>query len=216
MAEHWHEFFTSAKPKQQERAGITLASTTETQKNLDSAMSRRKASEAEAGFTYTEVGPSIVEQDGSIEHGAVTLRGDYPKAKDNSEMLDDAFAGMTPQQRAMNRANYDVGTLAARAAIPDWQETIDQPELELAPHIGEMIVDGGIPNGPIVAYYLGKHRVEVERLNGMSRKQAQQRIVELSAKLVNNPEGVVLDTAPFRVYRKVRNEQVRNQYGNRR
>ena len=211
MPEHWSEFFQSATPKQQERAGIRLSSTTDSQAQLDHAVSSRQAGEPES-FIYTEIQPATPEQDGSIEHNEPRIVTDAPEAEDKDELLENMIVPLTPEQQAAANANYQVALIAARAALPDFDETLNQPEVQIPMSAHYMIRNSGIPNGPLVAYYLAKHRTECERLVHMSPKQVQARIVELSASLINNPTGVALDTAPYSTYRRVRNAAVRNMY----
>jgi hypothetical protein len=101
--------------------------------------------------------------------------------------------------------------IAARAALPDFDEVVDQ-ETAIPADAEFMIHKIGLPNATAVAYYLGKHRAECERLVSMSPKQCQQRIVEISAALAANPASIALDTADFQTYRSVRNKEIHDRY----
>src|SRR6266849_2109594 len=157
--EHWSEFFKLARPKEAESGGITLATTTDTQRQVNDAAADPSRRAREGTFVYTQVGPGIVEQDGAIEHSEPIVRTDGPKAEDLAEMLENMVVPLTPAGQAAARANYQVQLLAARAAIPDFDEVINQ-ETEIPLDVGHMIQRSGLPNGPLVAYYLGKHRTE--------------------------------------------------------
>jgi hypothetical protein len=207
MAEHWDMFFKTARPKESESGGITLATTTDTQRQVNDAAADRSRREREATYVYTQVGPGIVEQDGSIEHSEPIVKTDGPKPDDPGERLENMDVPLSPQQLAQQNVGYQIQLLAARAAIPDFDEVIGQAEL--IPDTALRIIRG-LPNGALVGYYLGKHRTECARLRGMTAKQAQQRVTEISAALVTNPAGTALDVAPYPVYRRLRNEQIRS------
>jgi hypothetical protein len=209
MAEHWDMFFQSTKPKEVSRGGATLATTTDTRQALNDAVSDRRRRDAETTSIYTEVRGGVTEQDGGTEHSAPIVRTDGPEPKDPAELLDYMATPLSPEQDAQIRAGWQQQVIAARAALPDWDDVVDQ-NADIPSIASEMI--RRVPNGSLVAYHLGLHRTELDELCRMKPKAIEQRIVELSDALMVNPVGVALDKTPYRAYRKIRNEQVRNAY----
>src|SRR5713101_1587151 len=100
MAEHWETFFKLARPKEAESGGVTLATTTDTQRQVNDAAADRSRRDREATFVYTQVGPSIVEQDGSIEHSEPVIKSDGPKQADPAERLENMVVPLTPAGQA--------------------------------------------------------------------------------------------------------------------
>src|SRR5262249_40676509 len=72
----------------------------------------------------------------------------------------------------------------------------------------------GLANPIPVLKYLGGHRAEVDHLCRMvdSPRKIEERIYELSMKLVNAPGGQALDTMDYRRYRQIRDRQQKERY----
>jgi hypothetical protein len=93
---------------------------------------------------------------------------------------------------------------------PDFDTTLNQPEVPLS-RDAAYIIATALPNGPLVGYYLGKHRQEAERLNRMTHKDRKAWLIQKSAEIARDP-SVGLDTADFATFRRVRNAQIRDRF----
>jgi hypothetical protein len=165
--------------------------------------------------TYTEVGPSLVGPDGSIEHGEPTVTVDGRRAKADAAGQRHILAGMSQSEYAARmRQWHDVLLPAARAVDPDFDETIRAADAHLdTPALD--VVALGTHNGPLVLKWLAERPAEVQRINLLARTnpaKAQQRIIEISADIATN-SAANLDKADFATYRRVRQNQIRNLHG---
>jgi hypothetical protein len=75
---NWETFWTAAPNHKNITKTITLESTSDTQEDLDLAANERERSDQKPSFRYTEMRPTIPEQDGTIEHGDPRVVTDIP------------------------------------------------------------------------------------------------------------------------------------------
>src|SRR5215469_15895340 len=97
MGEHWtDDFFKLSEPKQRERGGVVVASTTDSQVSLNQAARERHEAETDDTVTYTEVLPVTPNVDGSVEHGALLVKSNIPERDEDDPC---ALEKMTPAER---------------------------------------------------------------------------------------------------------------------
>jgi hypothetical protein len=213
MAEHWsYDFFKLAEPKEVDRDGVTLASTTDSQESLDAAAEGHYVRVTDGDLIYTETTAAEAQTDGTIEHNPIRRLVNGRKPKENDSGLTDHFAGMSDQQRMANRTNYRSQAAEAAAIIPDFEKTAYDERVELPGEALEMIADGGLPNAAYIQHYLSQHKEVASEMIGKTRKQVQARMKEISAQLATNAVDMAIDRVDFANYRRLRNKQVRERY----
>src|SRR5215472_448737 len=207
MAEHWTEFFTLTEPKERERGGITLASTTDSQSALDRAASReRHEALTEPTTTYVEIERSIENPDGSIEHS-------LPRVKSNIRQRDEAepssLEKMTLDERMRSIRSYGAQADAAKVHYGDeWAAVLDTdtpvPEIAIS-----AITELGLPNAPEVAHFIGTHRQIADELTQMriQPRRVVRRVQEISHHLAM--DQLELDQAPYRQFQARRERDIR-------
>jgi hypothetical protein len=212
MAEYWEMFFKPAAPREATSGEVKLSSTTETQAALDDAAEGRGRREPESTYTFTSVGPSLVLPDGGTEHGEIQVKSDRPPAKAKPMDGLDLVGSVSAAQGAAIEAVYESAALAAKAAYPDFEETLAQTA-EQIPVAVIRFIKAALPNGPLVARYLAGHPVECERLRDMVSRgfitQAQRHCESLSDKLAVDA-SFGMDADDYRTFRMKRNYQIRS------
>lgn len=191
--EHWTEFFKSKPPREVEDSGITIASTTDSQSALNAATERAR-SEQDTSILYTEVGRGITEADGGTEHSQA-------RTWVNGQPVGPQPAGPDVPPLPEMPTDYTNQIQAARQVLPDFDETLSD-SVAIPAVVADTVRQ--LPNGAMVAYHLGKHRSEIDKLWNLSDGQVRRRIIDLSLKLRLNPVGVEPDALPYRAYRRLR------------
>jgi hypothetical protein len=193
---------------------MKLTSTTDSQRELDNAVSGRRAWSSEPDFIYTTVGESVQSEDGTIEHSEPEVHA-YRNGVSVEKKPDPANFNC-PVERVTPEAarNFEIQCQAARATIPDFDEiTKAEGQMQLPVTAAKMIA-GGLHNGATVAYYLAKHPAEVERINTLNEtnpRAVQARMMELSAALATD-ETTGIDRKSYSEYSRIRNRQARENF----
>lgn len=119
---------------------------------------REKHEAATAGtVTYTEIGPSIENPDGSLEHSAPVVRSNAPAEKRLEDDEPSFLEQMSPQQRLQALRNYGIQARAARIFYghDEWRNALDA-DVKLPAAAVAAITQLDLPNGPQVAHYLAR------------------------------------------------------------
>jgi hypothetical protein len=193
--EHWSVFFKAKAPKESEvetEPEITIATTTDSRQQLNEA-GEGVQREPEPQTIYTEIAPSTPEADGGTEHNEAKVWVDGVR-------VCRSFGDDVPPPPGEN-AEYMTGVNAARQVLPDFDEVL--ADSVPIPAIAVEAIRA-CANGPLVAYYFGKHRSEIDGLWGLSDGQVRRRIVDLSQRIALNPVGADPGTLPYRAWRTLR------------
>jgi hypothetical protein len=166
---------------------------------------------------YTQIGPSLVCPDGSIEHGEVLVTDDGTPTRPDPADQRHVLAGISRAEYAARQQQWeDVLLPAARGIDPDFDETVKAADAQLDRPALEVIAigtrDGQLPNGPLVLKWLAERPQEVEKINRMALTnpaKAQQRIVEISCDIAANYANANLDKADFATFRRERQKQIK-------
>jgi hypothetical protein len=191
--EHWSVFFKAKAPSESTEGDMYLASTTDSQQSLDDAIEGRIPERNEPETIYTEIAPSTPEADGGTEHNEAKVWVDGVR-------VCRSFGDDVPPPPGEN-AEYMTGVNAARQVLPDFDEVL--ADSVPIPAIAVEAIRA-CANGPLVAYYFGKHRSEIDGLWGLSDGQVRRRIVDLSQRIALNPVGADPGTLPYRAWRTLR------------
>jgi hypothetical protein len=193
---------------------MKIASTTDSQNELNNAVSGRRPWAAEPDCIYTSVGASVQSEDGTIEHSEPEVHafrnGVSVERKLDPGNFNCPVTRVTPEAAR----NFEIQCQAARATIPDFDEiTKAEGQMEL-PVTAATMIAGNLHNGAAVAYYLAKHPAEVARINTLNRtnpRAVQARMMELSAALATD-ESTGIDRKSYGEYSRIRNRQARENF----
>ena len=112
MSERWtDDFFKLSQPKRREDDGVVVASTTDSDADLRAALREFHEAATDDRVVYTEIGPSIENVDGSIEHSAPRVRSNILE-RDEDEPC--ALEKMTLEERMRSAWAYGPQADAAR------------------------------------------------------------------------------------------------------
>jgi hypothetical protein len=186
---------------------MKLTSTSDSQQELDNAAAGRVSRERTPEWTYTEIGPGVRSEDGTIEHGEPFVRTNLRP----SRPIPDDGRGMVTHVSAESDRNFQIQLAAARSTIPDFAEVTQAEGGLQIPVAAAVVMKADLHNGPAVAYYLAKHPAEVERLQELSPRAQQARMYELSAEIATD-ENAGLDRKSHREFARVRNRQAREHF----
>jgi len=208
MSEAWDfNFWKQSESTKAVVPRITISTSTDTAEALDDAVHGRESSDRKPSFRYTEMRPHIPEQDGTIEHSDPRVVTDVRAP----EMPDvPVVHRLSPELEAAALENFEVQADVARSVHPDFDTTLNQPEVPLSAD-AQYLITTSLPNGALLGYYLGKHRQEAERLNRMTHKDRKAWLIQKSAEFARDP-AAGLDTADFTTFRRVRNAQIRDRF----
>lgn len=105
------------------------------------------------------------------------------KAEDKiAKALAEREAKAAAQEQAKTRATtWEQRQAAARAALPDYDAVVGASDAPVAVHVAEALQES--EHGPALAYHLAKHPDVLDRLNGMSPRQADREIGRLEERL---------------------------------
>jgi hypothetical protein len=190
---------------------MKIASTSDSQLEVNNAVSGRRPWSSEPDFIFTQVGESVQSEDGTIEHSEPEVRAFRNGV--SVERNPDPANFNCPVTRVTGEAarNFEIQCQAARATIPDFDEiTKAEGQMQL-PIAAARMIAGGLHNGATVAYYLAKHPAEVERINSLNQtnpRGVQARMMELSAALATD-ENMGIDRKSYRDFARIRNRQAR-------
>lgn len=84
---------------------------------------------------------------------------------------------------------------ATRAAVPDYDAVVGASDAPVATHVAEALQES--EHGPALAYHLAKNPAELERLNGLSPREADRAIGRLEERLTANAAPAA-DLAPVK------------------
>jgi hypothetical protein len=85
------------------------------------------------------------------------------------------------QQAAVRATTWEQRQAATRSALPDYDAVVGASDAPVAQHVAETLQES--EHGPALAYHLAKHPEVLERLNGMSPRQADREIGRLEERL---------------------------------
>lgn len=96
------------------------------------------------------------------------------------------------QQAQQLETSWNERQAQMRATRPDYDAVVGGSDARITAHVAEALKDSD--NGPELAYHLAKHPEVLERLNGLSQRQADREIGRLEAGLTSR----VVDTPAAR------------------
>jgi len=202
MSENWSTFFHDAATLRQQAM----------EQRAKREAQQEKLAAADRDITSVSISKkdSITTPDSGVEHGVMTvhegqINDGYDTPKVNEDELPDHLGMMTDGERAMSQRRYIEGAAVVRTYLRDFDQALDKAGEagEINPAAGMMIMQGNLPNGPVVAYYLAKHQDELARINAMGPKQAQRAVLQLSEKLTRD-YTIGLDQVDYATFRKLR------------
>jgi len=207
MAEHWNsDFFKLNRPIERESGMVTLATTTDSQADLNCAMHDEYEAGTEATTTYVEIGRSVQNPDGSIEHSAPRVRTNIPQS---DEVEPCALEKMTPEERM--RSAWAYGPQADAAKLHYGDEWAAAVEADVPIPVGAVaaISELGLPNAPEVAHFIGTHRQIADELVALRNqpRRVVRRVQEISHQLAMGQLG--LDQAQYRQFQARRERDIR-------
>jgi hypothetical protein len=191
--EHWSVFFKAKEPRQSEDDSVRIASTTDSQSSVNDAAGGFIPERNESETVYTEIAPSTPEADGGTEHNEAKVWVDGVR-------VCRSFGDDVPPPPGEN-PDYVAGLNAARQVLDDFDQVLD--ESVPIPAIAVEAIRA-CANGPLVAYYFGKHRSEIDGLWNLTDGQVRRRIVDLSQRIALNPIGADPGVLPYRAWRTLR------------
>ena len=146
---------------------MKLTSTSDSQQELDNAVSGRRPRSSEPDFIHHgRVGPKRRRHHRTFGAGNSRVsNGVSVERKPDPANFNCPVTRVTPEAAR----NFEIQCQAARATIPDFDEITKAEGQMKLPITAAKMIAGGLHNGATVAYYLAKHPAEVERINTLNR-----------------------------------------------
>ncbi len=175
------------------------------QTRIDELTKARRAAEREAEYWRR-----MAQAQAPAETPAKAAANEKPN-KENFESYDDYVEALaayrareiiaqTEQERTQRtveetrQSTWEERLKATRASTPDFDEVVGNSDVPIKPRVAEELSDS--EHGPQLAYHFAKNPEVLERLNGLSPKEAVRAIAKLEAELFSKKSEVQPEPKP--------------------
>lgn len=118
----------------------------------------------------------------------VEALADWKAEEKITKVLSERESKAAEKQQADTRtASWLERQTAARTAMPDYDTVVGGSDTPIAAHVADAILES--EHGPALAYHFAKHPDALERLNGLSPRQADREIGRLEERITTASPG---------------------------
>lgn len=152
----------------------------------EAAYWRGVATQGKAQPSAEQAAPAKPTPDQFDDYGAyVEALADWKAEEKITKALSERETKAAEKQQVETRtASWLERQTAARAAMPDYDAVVGGSDTPIAPHVAEAILES--EHGPALAYHFAKNPDALERLNGLSPRQADREIGRIEERLTSN------------------------------